>query len=800
MRYLLVLACFAVVLSATACTFDDGDETSDDSAIAVAGKDIILDIGVARLEISGVNVGAGTGQIPEGSKVKLEIEDYNISGRKVYSPVVRVRITQGGSAVTGINLNPAAQLEISYDFNAAIADGNGQGDITLLKIDGTTETEINYTALTPADDADYTVVYPGRLRANFTSFSRFAVTDGGSGGTTLPSVTALTGTTSTVLTATLFQLADTGAVFNVTVALPTALTTTPPTTVSMNDASLDASMPTDPNNRGITVQTGGVTYTTDAPAGSVSFQLDVFTGTGSSGSMVGTVVEQGGSATLLINFTFTTGTAGANALGGTVTDIAGRRTLNLQDGGGTEQFVVLMPDTFPNLALDPITFDDSTYDTGNPTDPAGRIVTVTSGGETFSSDVPTIGSVTITFTSFDSGTLVGAGTITGTVVSATPNLKTLNYTFTTTAGGGGGGGTSSFTSGTPVVINGTDVADECAVCLDLFSGDYMTVWLSDVGTTNRTLEMAQIDSGTLAMVGSQLPFEPTAALDPAGGLGVAGDDVQNLCIVGATGGSATTDTAVAVFYFFDQSSPALNVEVNLGTGTAPRVVYHEGEDTFVVAWQSGTDVMVQAFTFDGVAVDTAHTAVTGGTLKGLSCYSGSPSSIPDEALITADDGSGIVGQYLTVSTGVLNGTNFDLSTSLSGGISAWDEVGEQYLVIFQQLVSGFFTSQVVLALAPGTTVPLGTTLTLAAAAEPTQSCSGDVGALFADPGANIYPVDSSGAGPAMVATGLFGSFTGLNIDTTTNGGAVAGAGSGGYVLIAATGATGITAIPLTLTP
>ena len=798
MRYLLVLACFAVVLSATACTLDDGNETSDDSAIAVAGQDIILDIGVARVEIAGSNIGPGAGQIPEGSKVKLEIDDYDITGRKAYSPVVQVKVTQGGTAVTGLALSPAALFEISYDFNAAIADGHAQGDLSLLKIDGTTIDELSYTQLAPADDTEYAVAYPGRLRASFTSFSRFAVTDGGTGGTTLPSATALTGTTSTVLTATLFQLADSGSVFNVTVALPTALTTTPPTNVAMNDASLDAGNPTDPNNRGITVQTGGVTYTTDAPAGSVTFQLDVFTGTGSSGSMVGTVVEQGGSATLLINFTFTTGTAGANALGGTVTDIAGRRTLNLQDGGGTEQVVILMPDTFPNMALDPVTFDDTTYDTGNPTDPAGRIITVTAGGDTFSSDVPTIGSVTITFTSFDSGTLVGAGTITGTVVSATPALKTLNYTFTTTAGGGGGGGTSSFTAGTPVVVNGTDVADECAACYDINSGDYMAVWLSDVGTTNRTIEMAQLDASTLAMVGTQLSFETTTGMQPAGGFAVAADDFQDLCVVGATGANAASDTVVALFYDFQGDS--LNAEVSLGTGSAPRVVYHENEDTFVVAWQSGADVMVQAFTWNGTAVDTAHTAFSSATLKGLTGYSGSPSSIPDEALITADDGTGIVAQYITVSTGALAGSNFDLSTSLSGGICAWDEVGEQYMVVFQELVSGFFTSQVVLALAPGTTVPIGTTLTLAAAAAPTQSCSGDVGALFADPGANIYPVDSSGSGPAMVATGLFGSFTGLNIDTTADGGAVAGAGSGGYLLLAAMGASGVTAIPLTLAP
>src|SRR5690606_3035706 len=72
MRYPFVLACFAMVLFATACTLDDGDEPADDSATAVAGKDIVLDIGVARVQISALNIGSGAGQIPEGSKLRLK--------------------------------------------------------------------------------------------------------------------------------------------------------------------------------------------------------------------------------------------------------------------------------------------------------------------------------------------------------------------------------------------------------------------------------------------------------------------------------------------------------------------------------------------------------------------------------------------------------------------------------------------------------------------------------------------------------------------------------------------------------
>jgi hypothetical protein len=794
MRYPLVLACFALVLSVTACTFDDGDKAEDDSAKAVAGQDLVLDIGVAKVVISGASIGSGTGQIPEGSEVTLKIVDDQVAGRETYSPVVEVRIRdEDGDPVTGLNLNPVAVFELSYDFATATADGQLQTDLSLLQIDGATTQELSYTVLSPVADTEYTLAWPGRTRALLTSFSKFAVTDGGDGSGTPTTPTALTGTVSTVLTSTIFTLANTGATVNVTVAVPTSLTTTPPTVITLNDASFNAAVPLDPNNRAITVQTGGNTYTSDAPAGNVVMQLNTFTGTGSSGTMIGTVVRQGGSETLGINFTFTTGSSGATAIGGTVTELAGRRTLNLQDAGSTVQLLALIPDTLPNVALDPITFNDASFDATMPTSPTGRLVTVTSGGTTYSSDVPVVGSVTITFTSFNPTTLVGAGTITGTVVSATPTTLALNYTFTTEAGGAGGSGT--FTAGTAVDVTTVDVADEAVITFDAFSGGtYIACWMSDVGTTNRTLEMTDLNTTTL--IGTTVrSYEPTAALLPAGGLGIATDNFQNLAIVGATGSDPGTSSVAAIFYDF--TAGALNTaEVALGTGSAPRVSYHPDGDSFVIAWQSGANVMAQVFDFDGDPVAAAFTALSGVTLKGLAAAQ----DTSDEALLTADDASGIVGIYIEMSTGTLGGTVFNLSTSLSGGLCVWDQVGDNYLVLFQELVGGFFTSQVLLTLAPGTTTPIGAALTLVAAAAPTQAVGGNVGAIFADPAANMYPTESSSTGAELVADPIYGQLDGHDIDVTPDGGALAAAGSGNYALIAARGAAGVTVIPLTLAP
>ena len=791
MRYRFVLACFVLVLS-VGCSFSDGDDAADASGTAVAGQDLVLDIGAARLLINGSSIGAGAGQLPPGSRVKLEIVERTIAGRTVYSPIARVSVTDdAGDPVTGLNLSPAAVFELSFDHVAATKDGVVQpAGLALIKITGSTTDELVHTTGTPDVDDDYVLAWPGRARALVSSFSDFAVTGGATLPPPPPPVVAMTGTTSTVLTSTIFQLSNTGGSISVNTAVPTALTTTPPAVITLNDASFNATNPLDVNNRIITVQSGGVTYTSDAAAASVIFQLDTFTGTGSSGSFLGTVVQQGGSATLAINYTFTTGTAATDAIGGTVTDLGGFRTLNLQDAAGDEQVIALMPDTLPNGTLDPITFDDASFDTGDPLNPASRILTVTEGGETFSSDVPAVGSVTLTFTSWDNGTQTGAGTITGTVVSATPTLKTLNYTFTVTAGGTGGGG--GFTAGTPVDITANE-AVESAVAYDASLDVYVATYLTAIGTTNRVIEMVALDPDTLA-TGATATYEPTLALEAAGGLAMASDNFEGVTIVGATGDDASTDTVVAIFYDF-VDDVLYNPEVNLGTGTAPRVVYHSLEDRYIVAWQAGTDVMVQVFDFEGVAVGAAVTAFSNATLTGLA----TPGDTNDEALITADDGNGIVGQYVEVSTGTLTGINFSLSTSLSGGLCAYDESGF-YLIITQTLVGGFFTAQQVLALAPGTDVPVGTVLTLAAAEAPSQTGAGNAGVIFGDPAANLYPVEGDVAGATLVDTPVYGGFTGLNLDITADGGALAGAGTNRYVLLAARGGDGLTAIPLTLTP
>lgn len=790
MRYPAVVAGFLLVFSGffAACTFDDGTEPADESVKAVDGKDLVLDIGSAKLTISRFAIGTGPGLLPPGSRAKLELIDDKVTGHTLYSPQVRFSFKDpAGAAITNLNLDPPAQFELSYDVTRAEDDGVSLTELALLHIK-TAKTQIKF-ASSPANDTEFGLVYPGRLRANLTNPSRLVVANA----TTVtppPAVVALTGTVSTILTSTAFQLASTGNTFTANLVVPTTNTASPPTVLTLNDAAFDSTNPLNPNNRILTVTTGSITYTTDAAGASVSVQISTFTASASSGTMVGTLVQQSGTQTLAVNFTWTTGTAPATALGGTVSNILGRRTITLSDAGQVTQVVVVMPDTLPNGTLDPIVFNDASFDSGDPLNAAGRVLTVTENNETFSSDVPVLGSVTLTFTSWNNVTLAGAGTITGTVVSATPTSKTLNYSFTTTAGGGGG--TGSLTPGTAVDVT-SNVADEAVAVYDALEGGYLVVYLSDVGTTNRTLEVVSLHPDTLATQGSE-SYEPTVALLPAGGLHMDSDQLSALVIGGATGDDPGSATAILVFY--DYVFASLNTEVNLGTGTAPRVSFHPDEGLFVVAWQSGVDVKVRVYEEDGTQVGTEFTAFTNATLAGLA----SARNVTDEALITATDGSGVVGRYVTVSTGAAAGAQFDISTTLAGGMCVFDDVGDHYVVLTQELVLGFFTSQVLVTIAPSGTATIGTDLTLVAINATTQGVAGNVGVLLGDADGNLYPVKTAATGTTTVTNPVFSASTGLDIDTTADGPALAAAGTGRYLLVAAKGATGLTVVPLVLAP
>lgn len=789
MRYAAVCSCFLFVLAA-ACSFDDGDEPTKDTAIAATGQDLVVDIGLARVEISALNIGTGTGQIEPGSKLEVKVVNVRVSGHDVYSPVVEVKVTDpDGAAATGLNLNPPALFEMSYDAGLAGTDGHGPIDLALLKIDGTTTNQLTFTTAAPATDDEWTQVYTGRARALVSSFSRLVMADL-TGTVTPPAPQALTGTISTVATFTIFQLTNQAATTTANLAIPTADTTTPPAVLTLNDASFDATNPLNATNRVVTVTTGGITYTSDNAAASVVVQLNTFSGANSSGSMVGTVVQQtGGTATLAINFTWTTGSAAALALGGTVTDVATVRTMTLTDQAQAVQVTVVMPATFPNAQLDPVTFSDATFDVTMPLDVNGRIVTVTEAGETFSSDIPVVGSVTITFSSFDTVTKVGAGTITGTVVSTTPTTKTLNYSFTTTAGGTGGG-TGAFTAGTPADVTTTDQADETVVVFD--GTDYVAGWLSNVGTTNRTLEFASLDVSTLA-AGTQKSFEPSVSLDPAAGLSAAAGTGGILLCVGADGTNSATSLVHGVLYDY---AAGTGTNISIGTGTNPRVVFNAQSGNFVVAWQSGTDVAARCYTNAGAAVAVAVTTHAGATFRGLAAAGGAT----NEALVTADDGSGISGRYVVPSTGATSGAAVDLSTSLGGGLCAFDSVAGQYVVITETLILGFFNSQTVKLLAPGAAAPLAGTLTLAALTGITGAVGGTQGVIFTDDNTNLYAVRGGATQPSLTGNPIIGGQTGINSDGTLDGPAMGAATAGSYVAVAARGAGGVQAVPLTVTP
>nr|MBP9892545.1 hypothetical protein [Planctomycetota bacterium] len=320
MRYWLVL--LLPLLALSACKGTDGTDPESHTVTAVAGEDLILEAGYCRVEVSRFAIGTGTGQLPPGSRLKAEVIGKIANNITPYSQSIRISAKDSsGAAVTGLNLSPAANVFVRFDFSAAARDGHDDSELTYVTKSGTTFTNLAHTAVTPVAGSLFTTPATGNALALMTSFAdcvvAFGTASGGGGG---PTPTALTGSISTVLTFTNFALNNTGSTITANLVVPTSDTTGLPKNLTLNDAAFDAGNPTLATNRILTVTTGGKTYTTDKAGASVTATLTTFAGVNSSGALVGTLGEQSGSGTLSINYTFTTGTAGATALTGTVND------------------------------------------------------------------------------------------------------------------------------------------------------------------------------------------------------------------------------------------------------------------------------------------------------------------------------------------------------------------------------------------------------------------------------------------------------------------------------------------------
>ncbi len=786
MRNWLVLLLPLLVLAS--CKSSDGNEPDDGKVIAISGQDLILDVGYCRVEVSRLAIGTGTGQLAPGSTLKIEVIDALATNVTPYSQNVRISAkTAAGAAVTGLNLSPAANVFLRYDFSAAARDGHDETELTYVTKVGTTFTNLAHTLVTPIAGSLFTTPAQGQALALMTSFGdcvvAFGTASGGGGG---PTPTALTGSISTLLTFTNFTLNNTGSTITANLIIPTTDTTGLPKNLTLNDASFDAGNPTLATNRILTVTTGGKTYTTDKAGASVAAVISTFAGVNSSGSLAGTLGESSGTGTLAINYTFTTGTAGATALTGTVNDLAGRRTINLQDSLSSVTLLIIMPDTMPATPTSSVTFDDASFDSGNPTDTAGRILTVTEAGTTFSSDVPVLGNATVAFTTFASG--VSTGTITGTVVSATPTTKTLNYTFTTTAGtAGGGAGTLAAVA--PVDVAATDDALESAIVAN--GAGYFAMWLSSMGTLTRTIHTRDLDANG-STTGTQGSVEPVAALDAAGGFSAA-INAGVIVLCGATG-NATSSSVIAIV--INPVTPAITIEHTLGTGTKPRVVFNSTANLFVVAFTTAAGVSVTTLPAAAGSFAAPVAFHAGATLTGLAS-----AGAADEVLVCANDTTGIRARRVQPSLLVgLGAGSFDVTTSLGAGVCSFDPVFGAYLIAVQE-TSGALTQAVIRQLPVGSDTLHATKLNVTALTPLTQAEPGSNSAMFSDAFATFHALKSSATGPAQIGAPLIGVLSGLNDDTTSDGAAIAGGASGVYIALAARGTgNGISAIKLTVTP
>ena len=783
------LALAALLLLLCACQNSDGTDVESVSAVAVAGQDLIVDAGYCRVEISRLAIGSGTGQLPAGSRVKIETIGFLANGITAYSNLVRITATNAaGAAVTGLNLSPAANVFLRFDFSAASRDGHDETDLKFVVKSGSSFTSLTHAA-TAAAGSTFATPAQGSALALMTSFSDMAVAfgtpSGGGGGGGTP--TALTGSISTLLTFTSFSLNNTGSTITANLIIPTSDTTGLPKVLTLNDAAFDAGNPTAATNKILTVTTGGKTYTTDKAGASITATLTTFAGSNSSGTLIGTVVDNASTATLAINYTFTTGSAGATALTGTVSDFGGRRTVTLRDTGNLVTVLFLMPDTLPSTPPSSVTFDDASFDSSNPTAVSGRVLTVTEGGTTYSSDVPVLGNVTVNFTTFSSGT--STGTITGTAVSTTPSTKTLNYTFSTTPGAAGGG-TGTLANAAPVTVAASDDALESAIVAS--GAGYLGFWLSAVGTTNRTIQMRPLDA-TGTPTGTQTSVEPSVNLAAAGRFSAAIEPGGIAIVAGATGSSASTDTVRLTV--INTGTSAILFEHNLGTGTAPRVVYNSTASLFVCAFTTASGVSVTTLPATGASFATALALHSGATLAGLAS-----AGAADEVLVTANDSSGIRARRVTPSTLTALGSAFDVTTSLGGGLCLFDAAGSAYLIAVQEQGT-LLVNQIVRQLPVGSDTLHATKLTLIGITAMSQGATSTNSSLLSDASATFHAARANAGGPTQIGSPIVGFVSGLALDTTSDGAAMAGNGAGAFVALAARGAgAGVSSIRFTVTP
>ncbi|MCC6573330.1 MAG: hypothetical protein IT462_06005 [Planctomycetes bacterium] len=772
-----------------ACRLDDGDSPTLVKATAVSGQDMVLNIGYARVEIGRNAIGTGAGQLAPGSIVSLTATGNFVENAHVYSPVLRVHVSDAaGVDVSGLSLSPPAAVFLRYDLDAAGRDGNAVENLLVLKKTGAATTTFIYSATLPVTDSQFTNPEPGWTLVHVTSFSDFAVTDGGSG-EPAPEPVDLDGTVSTVLGFTVFELENAGQTIEANLAVPTSLTTTVPTVQALNDASYDATNPSGATNRILTVATGGVDYTTDAPGAGVTLSLDTFSGVNSSGTLVGVLVEDGGTDTLNINYEFTTDSAGAITLAGAVTDLGGRRTIQLSDSGQTISVAIIMPDTLPAAPFpDTINFDAASFNAATPLDPSGRLITVSQGGTNYTSDVASpAADVDVTFASFASG--VSSGGITGTVVSDSGAPLVINFTFTTVAANGGGGG-GTFTNDAPVYVD-TDPAVESAVVFD--GTNFVALWLSDVGTTNRTIEIQQVTTAGVES-GAQVSVEPTAALQGSGGMAAAISPTDVLVVVGATGSNPATSTVVALVV--DYTTPSLVQQHTIGNGTFPRVVWNNaGTGQFVIAYTTGTGVSLNTLDATGATLSSASAFLPGAILGGLAS-----GGAADEVLISGPDGTGVRAQLVVATTAAASGSAFDISTTLGGGLCAFDIVSGRYLVLAEQQ-NGFVVSPLLRQLPVGGSTLDAQSIVLVGFEALTQAATGDNAVMLCDPSSDFHAVvGDTTTGPEQIGSAIIGAYSGIDLDTSSDGPALASDGAGHFLAACARGAGGFSVIRFTVTP
>jgi|GEM_PF-6416639 len=374
-------------------------------------------------------------------------------------------------------------------------------------------------------------------------------------------------------------------------------------------------------------------------------------------------------------------------------------------GGGGGSTTVALTGTLQNLgglAYILTLSDSTTSNTITCNFPAGAVASLPANVQcnvtTFSADlnnravVVNAGGVQYTTTQTGASVLVqvdalsgevSSGEITGVAIADDSSSFTLDYTFTTAAASGSttSDKTLAVTASSQLDVNAGDA--NARLGRIVFNGtEFVALWTTGAAAPYSIATRNISSDGTLQ--GSEGGFTPTAVnFSSATDLEAAfGNDTIMLASA-----SATDNTGDVVALILDQNGNPMGTAIELtvqASAGAPRVAYNATEGAYAIAFElNAGGIGFQLYDDAGTAIGSAGqlSSDANAELRGIA-----GAADGSEFLVTWTDGTGILARRINASDGSVLGTA-DISfsaTTTTGGACGYDQVGDGYLVTYDE--------------------------------------------------------------------------------------------------------------------